>query len=79
MYYTLINNDSDMSFSDQIAIADVYFWLSTAKSQADSRNARTGDSWAVVKIETVYTAETAKEDEGPDYGKLWSDTSAELL
>lgn len=79
MYYTLINNDSDMPFSDQIAIADVYFWLSTAKSQADRRNAKTGDSWAVVKIETVYTAETVEEDEGPDHGKLWSDTSAELL
>jgi hypothetical protein len=53
MYY-LINNDSDMSFAQQIAIADTYCWLSQAKQQADRRTANTGDRWVVVKIEEVY-------------------------
>ena len=53
MYY-LINNDSDMSFAQQIAIADTYCWLSQAKQQADCRTANTGDRWVVVKIEEVY-------------------------
>jgi hypothetical protein len=54
MYY-LINNDSDLSFAQQIAIADTYCWLSQAKQQADRRTANTGDRWAVIKIEEVYT------------------------
>ena len=53
MYY-LINNDSDLSFAQQIAIADTYCWLSQAKQQADRRTANTGDRWVVVKIEEVY-------------------------
>ena len=54
MYY-LINNDSDLSFAQQIAIADTYCWLSQAKQQADRRTANTGDRWVVVKIEEIYT------------------------
>jgi hypothetical protein len=57
MYY-LINNDSDLSFAQQIAIADTYCWLSQAKQQADRRTANTGDRWCVVKIEEVYTTQT---------------------
>ena len=53
MYY-LINNDSNMSFAQQIAIADTYCWLSQAKQQADRRTANTGDRWVVVKIEEIY-------------------------
>ena len=53
MYY-LINNDSDLSFAQQIAIADTYCWLSQAKQQADRRTANTGERWVVVKIEEVY-------------------------
>jgi hypothetical protein len=53
MYY-LINNDSDLSFAQQIAIADTYCWLSQAKQQADRRTSNTGDRWVVVKIEEVY-------------------------
>jgi len=53
MYY-LINNDSDLTFSEQIAIADTYCWLSQAKQQADRRTANTGDRWVVVKIEEIY-------------------------
>jgi len=53
MYY-LINNDSDLTFAQQIAIADTYCWLSQAKQQADRRTANTGDRWAVIKIEEVY-------------------------
>jgi hypothetical protein len=62
MYY-LINNDSDLSFAQQIAIADTYCWLSQAKQQADRRIANTGDRWVVVKIEEVYaTSKTEKEE-----------------
>ena len=53
MYY-LINNDSDLTFSQQIAIADTYCWLSQAKQQADRRTDTTGQRWVVVKIEEVY-------------------------
>jgi hypothetical protein len=53
MYY-LINNDSDLSFSQQIAIADTYCWLAQAKQQADRRTSTTGDRWVVVKIEEIY-------------------------
>jgi hypothetical protein len=53
MYY-LINNDSDLTFAQQIAIADTYAWLSQAKQQADRRTANSGDRWVVVKIEEIY-------------------------
>jgi hypothetical protein len=62
MYY-LINNDSDMSFAQQIAIADTYCWLSQAKQQADRRTFATGDKWVVVKIEEVYAPHNEKNDE----------------
>jgi hypothetical protein len=54
MYY-LINNDSDLTFAQQIAIADTYCWLSQAKQQADRRTANTGHRWCVIKIEEIYT------------------------
>ena len=56
MYY-LIDNDSDLSFAQQIAIADTYCWLSQAQQQADRRTANTGHSWCVIKIESVYEVE----------------------
>lgn len=58
MYY-LIDNDSDLSFAQQIAIADTFCWLSQAQQQADRRTARTGHQWAVVKIEQVYAPENS--------------------
>jgi|TARA_R110002126_G_scaffold101185_5_gene233125 hypothetical protein len=61
MYY-LINNDSDLSFAQQIAIADTYCWLSQAKQQADRRTAATGDSWVVVKIEEVYAPQVSEQE-----------------
>jgi hypothetical protein len=61
MYY-LINNDSDVSFAQQIAIADTYCWLSQAKQQAERRTDATGDSWVVVKIEEVYAPNNAKQE-----------------
>jgi hypothetical protein len=61
MYY-LINNDSDLSFAQQIAIADTYCWLSQAKQQADRRTSATGDSWVVIKIEEVYTPQVSKQE-----------------
>jgi len=61
MYY-LINNDSDLSFAQQIAIADTYCWLSQAKQQADRRTSTTGDSWVVIKIEEVYTPQVSEQE-----------------
>ena len=61
MYY-LINNDSDLSFAQQIAIADTYCGLSQAKQQADRRTAATGDSWVVVKIEEVYAPQVSEQE-----------------
>jgi hypothetical protein len=61
MYY-LINNDSDLSFSQQIAIADTYCWLSQAMEQADRRTANTGHSWVVVKIEEIYAPQNIKQE-----------------
>ena len=80
--YFLINSDSNVSFNEQLATADGYLKFTTAKHQAIRRFGETGDRWTVVKIEKVYTVEAwsdPKKDEGPDHGKLWSDTSAELL
>lgn len=53
MYY-LIDNDSDLSFAQQIAIADAFCWLSQAQQQADRSTAKTGHRWCVIKIEEVY-------------------------
>ena len=61
MYY-LIDNDSDLSFAQQIAIADTYCWLSQAKQQADRRTANTGDRWVVVKIEEVYAPQVSEQE-----------------
>lgn len=61
MYY-LIDNDSDLPFSKQIAIADTYCWLSQAKQQADRRTANTGHSWVVVKIEEVYAPQVSEQE-----------------
>ena len=78
--YFLINSDSSVSFNEQLAKADGYLKIGTAKNQAIRRFGETGDRWTVVKIEKVYTVEPAtKPEEGHDHGKLWSDTSAELL
>jgi hypothetical protein len=60
MYY-LINNDSKLSFAQQIAIADTFVWISQAKQQADRRKAKTGENWEVVKMESVYTTQTLDE------------------
>ena len=56
MYY-LIDNSSDLTFAEQIAIADAFSWFETAKRLADSRTAQTGNRWCVVKIEEVYTTQ----------------------
>jgi hypothetical protein len=61
MYY-LIDNDSDLSFAQQIAIADTYCWLSQAKQQAERRTANTGDRWVVVKIEEVYAPQVSEQE-----------------
>lgn len=61
MYY-LINNDSDLSFSQQIAIADTTFDLESAMRIVDRRRAATGHSWVVVKIEEVYAPNNAKQE-----------------
>jgi hypothetical protein len=61
MYY-LINNDSDLTFSQQIAIADTYCWLSQAKQQADRRTDTTGQRWVVVKIEEIYAPQVSEQE-----------------
>jgi hypothetical protein len=61
MYY-LIDNDSDLSFAQQIAIADTFCWLSQAKQQAERRTDNTGHSWAVVKIDEVYTTSKPEQE-----------------
>ena len=60
MFY-LINNNSDLSFAQQIALADTTVHLKTAKEWADRRKAQTGDNWEVVKMECVYTTQTLDE------------------
>jgi len=57
MYY-LINNASDLTFAEQIALSDTTVYLKTAKEWADRRKAETGDNWEVIKLEAVYTTQT---------------------
>lgn len=61
MYY-LIDNDSDLSFAQQIAIADTFIWFDAAKREADRRTAKTGHRWCVIKIESVYEPENSSCD-----------------
>ena len=60
MYY-LINNASDLTFSEQIAQCDTFSWFGTAKRIADNRKAETGDNWEVIQIKSVYTTQTLDE------------------
>jgi hypothetical protein len=59
--FYLINTASDLTFSEQIAIADTTVYLKTAQGWADSRKAQTGDDWEVVQIKGVYTTQTLDE------------------
>jgi hypothetical protein len=58
MYY-LINNDSPLSFAQQIAIADTFIYEDSAIRTAKRRQEQTGQTWEVVKIACVYNT---KED-----------------
>jgi hypothetical protein len=60
MYY-LINNNSDLSLAQQIALCDTTLYLKTATDWADRRKAETGDNWCVIKITSVYTTQTLDE------------------
>ena len=60
MYYH-INNDSLLSFAEQIAQCDCYSYLSHAKEVADRRKAKTGDNWEVIQTTSVYTTQTLGE------------------
>ena len=60
MFY-LINNDSDLSFAQQIALCDTTVYLKTAKEWADRRKAETGKNWCVIRIGEVYTTQTLDE------------------
>ena len=57
--------------------------LELAKVQADRLQKKKRKHYEIIHLGTVYTTQTLDEaiaeEEGPDYGKLWSDTSAELL
>ena len=60
MYY-LIDNDSDLSFAQQIAVCDTFLWLDAAINSANRRSAQTGHSWEVVEIRNVYTVQAGEE------------------
>ena len=60
MYY-LINDDSEMSLSQQIAICDTFHNLGTAKRTADARKEKTGQNWSVIRLDSVYTTQTLHE------------------
>lgn len=60
MYY-LINNDSQLSLAEQIALCDTTLYIQTAMDWADRRKAQTGDNWCVIKIGEVYTTQTLDE------------------
>ena len=60
MYY-LINNSSDLSLAQQIALCDTTLYLKTATEWADRRKAETGDNWCVIKIGEVYNTQTLDE------------------
>jgi len=60
MYY-LINNNSDLSLAQQIAICDTTGYFKMAKEWADRRKAQTGNNWSVIKIDDVYTTQTFDE------------------
>lgn len=53
MYY-LINNDSDLSFAQQIAICDTFHNLPSAIRHAKLRSEATGQSWEVVELRSVF-------------------------
>jgi hypothetical protein len=54
MYY-LINNDSPLSFAQQIAICDTFHDLDSAIRHAKLRSERTGQSWEVIELRSVFT------------------------
>jgi len=60
MYY-LINDDSELSFAQQIAICDTFHNIATAKKVADFRKDKFRQNWSVVKLESVYTTQTLHE------------------
>jgi hypothetical protein len=60
MFY-LINNDSELSFAQQIAICDTFHNIEPATRAADRKKEKTGQNWEVVAIRTVYTTQTFDE------------------
>jgi hypothetical protein len=58
MYY-LINNDSDLSFAEQIAICDTFHDLPAAIRHAKQRSEKTGQSWEVVELRSVFSIHQA--------------------
>jgi hypothetical protein len=60
MYY-LINDDSEMSFAQQIAICDTFHNIANAVRRADALKTKTGQNWSVVKLDSVYTTQTLHE------------------
>jgi len=60
MYY-LINNNSDMSLTQQIARCDIFANIADAQRWANALKAKTGDNWEVIQIINVYTPQTLDE------------------
>lgn len=60
MYY-LINNDSDLSLAQQIAVCDTFHNVANAQRHADRLKAKTGQNWEILEIKSVYTTQTLDE------------------
>ncbi|CAB4122641.1 hypothetical protein UFOVP32_47 [uncultured Caudovirales phage] len=58
MFY-LIDNDSNRSLGEQIAVCDTTFDLESAMRIVDRRRAATGDDWEVLEIRSVYATHQA--------------------
>lgn len=54
MFY-LINNDSQLSFAQQIAICDTFDNVASAMRSAQIKKKTTGCNWEVVEMKSVFT------------------------
>jgi hypothetical protein len=52
MFY-IINNDSELSLAQQIAICDTFVDLNVARRVADRKRERTGEDWVILQIKEV--------------------------
>ena len=60
MFY-LINNDSELSISQQIATCDTFVNVASAMRSANVKKKMTGKNWEVLEIRSVFTTQTLDE------------------